>query len=134
MIRSTVAVMAGIVVLVMTSFAIEAAANPIMKSSGLFPDDQPTVTVRLVTMAYTSVCIAAGGYVAAWIAGRYPVLHALIMGVVQVELTVLLIFSQPDLVPPWAWIVTVVMIVPAAWCGGVVRAWQTKRLASVAPS
>ncbi|HET6326884.1 MAG TPA: hypothetical protein VFG04_19555 [Planctomycetaceae bacterium] len=124
--RSIIAVVAGIVVLILSSFAIEAIANPLMKMIGLFPDESPSTAVRLVTMAYTTVCIAAAGYVTAWIARRAPVLHALIMGAVQVGLTVALIIDQPDFAPPWAWIITVAVIMPAAWYGGAIRARQAR--------
>ncbi len=47
-------------------------------------------------MAYSFLCLVAGAYVTAWVAGRAPVRHALIMGVVQLALTVVLIVSDPS--------------------------------------
>ena len=96
MIRSIVAVVLGIVVLIATSFAIEAVVDRLM---GVVEDQPRSVAVRLVTMAYSFLCLVAGAYVTAWVAGRAPVRHALIMGVVQLALTVVLIVSDPEFGP-----------------------------------
>jgi len=45
---------------------------------------------------YTALCVAAGGFVTAWLARRSPVRHALIMGVIEVALTVLAMRSFRD--------------------------------------
>jgi hypothetical protein len=127
MLRSLVAVVLGIVVLLLTSFAIEAIADRLM---GVTEEQPRSVAVRLVTMAYSFLCLAAGAYVTAWVAGRAPVRHALIMGVVQLALTVLLIVSDPGFAPVWVWILTVVLVLPAAWCGGVIRARQSRPVLS----
>jgi hypothetical protein len=85
MVRSVIAILAGIVVLTIMSFAIEAAANPLVLR--VFPDalqsGAPLVhalPARLFMLAYTMLSVAAGGYVTAWVARRAKVWHAVIMG------------------------------------------------------
>jgi hypothetical protein len=126
-IRSICAVLAGIVALTVTSFAVEAAVNPILLR--LFPRALPNPAAiafnpyaSLVTLVYTSLCIVAGGYVTAWIAKRAPVEHAIIMGVVQVLLTVMAMLHFRGMAPLRNWIATLILTIPVASLGGVLHA------------
>ena len=127
MVRSILAVIAGIATLAATSFAIEAAADSILMR--LFPHALPNraaishnLAAAVFSLAYTSACIAAGGYVTAWIARRSPIWHAVAMGVVQEALTVWAMVSLPNEAPMRNWIATLVLTIPLAWCGGLLRA------------
>ena len=131
MIRSILAVIAGIAALTITSFAIEAVANPILLR--IFPETLPdeaainrNVPASLFLFTYMTLCVVFGGYVTAWIARRSPVRHALIMGAVQLGLNVMAYFSFTDLAPLQIWIISALLVVPAAWFGGVLRARQEK--------
>jgi hypothetical protein len=123
MLRSVLAILAGIAVLTATSFALEAAADPLLFR--LFPHALPNsaalshnLPAMLFQIAYTAVCIACGGYVTAWLAHRSEILHAIVMGVVQVALTFWAMLSFPDKAPLRNWILSMAITVPAAWCGG----------------
>jgi len=127
MIRSILAVLAGIAVLTATSFAIEAVTNPLLLR--MFPNALPNqsaishnIPATLFLFIYTSLCVVAGGYVTAWIARRSQMLHASIMGGVQSLLTVWAMLSIPEQAPLRNWIASIVLTVPAAWCGGMLRA------------
>ena len=124
--------LAGIAVLTVTSFAIEAAADPFLMR--MFPHALPSRTAishnlpsAIFMLAYTSACVAAGGYVTAWVARRSPMWHAAAMGVVQDALTVWAMVSLPNEAPLRNWIVTLVLTIPAAWCGGFLRARRAER-------
>jgi hypothetical protein len=130
MVRSILAVIAGIAVLTVASFAIEAAVDPLLLHA--FPQALPNraalsynLPASLLLFAYTSVCVAAGGYVAAWIARRSPVWHALAMGLVQEALTVWAMASLGNIAPRRNWIATLILTIPAAACGGLLRARQS---------
>lgn len=132
MIRRMLAILAGIATLTFTSFAIEAAADPLMIR--LFPLALPnrgaishSVPATLFMFVYTAACIAAGGYVTAWIARRSPVLHALIMGIVQEALTVWAMLSIGKEAPLRNWIGALVFAIPAACLGGMIRASRAKK-------
>jgi hypothetical protein len=132
MIRSLLAVFAGIATLTVTSFAIEALANPLLMR--MFPHSLPnraaisrSLPASLFLFAYTALCIACGGYVTAWLVRRSPVRHALIMGVVQVGLTVWAMLSLPNQAPLRNWLVGILLTVPCAWCGGWFRLNQTSQ-------
>jgi predicted membrane-bound spermidine synthase len=128
MIRSVLAVLAGIAALTVTSFAIEAAADPLLMR--MFPDALPTreaisqnMWSSLFMYTYTALCVAFGGYITALIAKRAPVRDAFLMGIVQVALTVVAMFSLREQAPLRNWIVALVTTVPCAWGGGVIR-WR----------
>jgi uncharacterized membrane protein (DUF485 family) len=124
-IRSVLAVLAGIAVLTVTSFAIEWLTEPVL--AGVFPDAQPDAATshngvrRLIMFVYSTLCVACGGYVTAWLARGSGVRDAVIMGVIQMALTALAMIEFRDKAPLWFWIVGIVVTVPAAWCGGIFR-------------
>jgi hypothetical protein len=131
MIRSTLAILAGIVTLTITSFAIEATADPLMMR--LFPHALPnraaishSLPATIFLLAYTALCVAAGGYVTSWLARRSPVFHSLLMGAVQFALTVwaMMSLSLRNEAPLRNWIGALVFTFPAALCGGLFRAKQ----------
>ena len=133
MIRSVLAVLAGVAVLTATSFAVEALANPLMMR--MFPVSLPNraaisynLSASLFLFAYTALCIAGGGYVTAWLVNRSPVRHAVVLGIVQTALTVLAMVSLPEGGPLRNWTATILLTVPAAWCGGLLRISRERRI------
>ena len=132
MIRSIAAVLAGLIVLTATSFAIEWAVDPLLLR--LFPNLLPNASALetnlyagLFMYFYTALCVATGGYVTAWVASSRPVGHAIAMGVVELGLTVWAMKALAGHAPLRNWIVGIVMVVPAAWCGGLLRAKQVQK-------
>lgn len=120
MIRSILAILAGLAVIIVTSFGIEAAVTPLLTK--MFPDALPShnIPAMLFTFAYTSLCVVAGGYVTARLAARHAVRHALILGVVQSALTIPAMLAYADKAPLWGWIVSMIIVIPAAWWGGMI--------------
>jgi hypothetical protein len=123
MIRSVLSVLAGIVVLTVASFAIELALDPLLLWA--FPKALPgpealrsNVGVRGLMFAYGFVCVAAGGYVTARVAGRRPMTHAAVLGILQAGLTIMAMLSPEGFhASRLQWIVTAVLSVPAALTG-----------------
>jgi hypothetical protein len=131
-IRSIAAVLAGLTVLTITSFAIEWAVGPLLLR--LFPQILPNASAletnlyaALFMYFYTALCVAAGGYVTAWVARRRPVGHAVAMGLVELGLTVWAMKAVVVHAPMRNWIIGIVTVVPAAWCGGLVRAKHAQK-------
>jgi hypothetical protein len=124
-IRSVLAVIAGIAVLTVTSFAVEWATDPML--ARVFPDAQlegatSHIGIRkLIMFVYTTLCVACGGFVTAWLARRSKVRLAVVMGAVQMALTVIAMIEFRDKAPLWFWIMGIAVTVPAAWCGGILR-------------
>ena len=126
MIRTVLAIIAGIAVLTVTSFAIEAALDPLLIWA--FPEVLPgpealasNPWVRALTFTYGFLCVAAGGYVAAWVARRRPVTHAAVLGIIQAGLTIVAMLSPVgNHAAPWQWILIAILSIPAALVGGFV--------------
>ena len=135
MIRSILAVLAGLLALTIVSFAIEAAADPILLH--LFPQALPdtaalggNLPARLLMVAYTTFAIGVGGYVTAWTARRSQLTLAAIMGAIEVALTLYVMiagpFHEPHPAPPAIWITGLILMIPAACLGAILRARQEK--------
>jgi Na+-transporting NADH:ubiquinone oxidoreductase subunit NqrB len=133
MIRSILAVLAGLVVLTLVSFAIEAAADPLLMH--LFPQALPdaaalqgNLPARLFMLAYTTLSIGIGGYVTAWIARRSRLTLAAIMGAIEATFTLYVMIGAPFHVahptPPFVWITGLILMIPAACLGSAIRAKQ----------
>ena len=124
MLRSVLSVVAGIVVLTVASFAIEAALDPVLLWA--FPQALPNPKtlhanqwVMGLTYAYGLLCVAAGGYVTGRLARRLPIGHAVAMGIVQAMLTVAAMFSpESSHASTLQWILIAVLSIPAAVAGG----------------
>jgi hypothetical protein len=128
MLRSLLAVLAGIAVLTVASFAIEAVVNPLLLRA--FPHALPgpealprNLGVKALTFAYGLMCVAAGGYVTVLIARRLPMRHAAAMGVVQAGLTIAAMFSPEAYhASRLQWIAAAVFSLPAALAGALLYA------------
>jgi hypothetical protein len=132
MIRSIASVLLGLAVIIVTSFGIEAAATPPLMM--MFPDALPNevamshnAAVLIFTFVYTFFCVVAGGYVTAWLASRSAVRHAVILGVLQSAFTIPAMIAYADKAPLWGWIVSMIVVIPAAWCGGLLYSRRVSR-------
>lgn len=113
MIRSALAILAGVATLTAISFGIEAIANPLLARAAL----SHSLPATLFGFAYGALSIAAGGYVTAWIAPRAPIIHGAVLGGVQTLLTVGAMSAMWNHAPAINWIVTLVMTFPLALLG-----------------
>lgn len=126
MLRSVLSIFAGVAVLTIASFAIEAALGPLLLRA--FPNALPSPEalstnpwVRKLTFFYGAVCVAAGGYVTALIVRRKPVHHAAAMGIFQAVLTIFAMMSSAgNHISRPEWIATATLTMPAAILGGFV--------------
>ena len=111
--------------LMVTSFAVETALDPLLLR--VFPQALPSPKalsanqwVRTLTFAYGFFCVAAGGYVAARLARRLPIRHAVAMGIFQAGLTIAAMLSpEANHASPLQWITTALLSIPAAVTGGI---------------
>jgi hypothetical protein len=94
MIRSALAVLAGIVVLTGTSFASRSALVANVPERAAQPrGDQSHLPATLFQLAYTLLYIAAGGYATASLVRRLQLRHAVIMGMTELALTAWAMFA-----------------------------------------
>ena len=124
--RSVLAVLAGIIAMTLVAFAIEIPARAL--TLRMFPQTFPdhaaldsNIAWMLSQSLYTVPALILGGYVAAWLAPRRGLVHAVAMAVVQELLIVALMFNPPHPVPPWMWLLTLAMTPVAIVFGGYLR-------------
>ena len=119
LLRGALAVLAGLAVFALGLFAVNAAGTAIL---GAEPEwiNRGTNT-RVIWLFVNVVCMIAGGYVAAWIAPRARVPHALIVGTIQTGFTLAAFLTLKGDTPTWLWVSGMVLTVPAAWIGGRLR-------------
>ncbi len=117
--RSTAAVFSGLVAVV----ALSLGTDQVLHVLDVYPPwGQPMNDTgdNLLALAYRSVYAVAGSYIAARLAPRNPMRHALILGVVGFVLSLAgAIATVPmDLGPAWYPIGLVLTALPCAWLGG----------------
>ena len=125
--RSTGAVLAGLLVIVVFSIGTDI----VMYATGVFPSQgQPMADpLWLIPTAYRFIYGVLGCYVAARLAPPTPegspMRHAMILGAIGVALGIigfLATLSQgPELGPKWYSIAVFAMALPCAWLGGKVE-------------
>src|ERR1700753_614047 len=124
MLRSVVSILAGIAVLTVTSFAIEALVSPLLLHAfpHVLPDRAALSSnpwVGALTWTYGLLCVTAGGYAAARIARRFPLRHAAGLGLLQALLTIVAMLSlQAHHLSRMGWITIAILSIPAALAGG----------------
>jgi hypothetical protein len=112
------------------------AASVILIAQGYSPEEvqaliTDTFPFQAASLAFGLLCSAFGGYVAAWVAGHWPVRHALgaggislALGVAMISLRALGFHTQPL----WSLIAGLVLILPAAALGGFLRGERRSRV------
>ena len=124
-IRSILAVLAGIAIAGAMIFAAEAAGQKLYPlPPGVDPRDVGALRAVISTLpagAFVMVLIGwaagtfAGGFLAAFIARRAPNFHALIVGGIMMAGAIATMIELPH--PVWVWIVGLLLFVPAALLG-----------------
>jgi len=114
--KSIGAVLAGFIFIVITHTGTDA----ILEGLGVLPKGNLFVGTGLIllVLAYRTVFSLLGGYLAAKLAPRKPMQHALILGLIGLILSTAGAFVAADLGPAWyAWTLAVLAL-PIAGLGG----------------
>ena len=122
LLRSTGAVLLGLVAVV----ALSLGTDQVLHLLEVYPpwgQGMYDTGDNLLALAYRSVYTVLGSYIAARLAPRNPMRHALVLGVIGFALSVAgAIATIPmDLGPDWYPIALVVTALPCAWLGGVLH-------------
>jgi hypothetical protein len=126
--RRAGAVLAGMVLVII----LDTALDVLMHATGIYPPwFQPMKTeLWLLAIAYRMTDGTAGGYLAAWLAPDRPVAHALVLGAIGFVLSTIGVIvtwnKGPEFGPKWYPIALVVISIPCACLGGLLRARQMK--------
>jgi hypothetical protein len=124
--RSIGAVVAGLLVIVVLSFATDV----LMHATGIFPPwfHYMADSLFVLATAYRSVYSVLGCYITARLAPNRPMLHSLILGVVGLVLSIAGAVGTwnkgREFGPKWYPFALVVISIPLAWVGGKIRLMQ----------
>lgn len=117
MLRSVLAVAAGFILTTILALGTDLgirAARP-----GLFGESGPVESKgALLALAYTLAFVVGGCYLAARLAPRRPLKHALILGVIGFVGTAVATAALWGTGPVWYHLATLALFLPAAWLGG----------------
>ena len=118
--KSTGAVLAGILV----GAVLSLGTDVVLHATRVFPPwGQPASdALLLLATAYRTVYSVAGSYITARLAPNRPMLHALVLGVlglaVSIAGTVVTWNKGPAFGPHWYPVALIVLAVPQCWAGG----------------
>jgi hypothetical protein len=132
MLRSIIAIVVGFVFIGVLAFGTDAALRAAMPDAFAPGGRLDSVTLLLFTQLYVFVYAVAGCYLAARIAGRKPMQHALILGALGLVFNIIGSVKMWDTAPAWYHIVAILLVMPAAWLGGRIREKQQASPSTVA--
>lgn len=115
--KSIVALIAGFAALVILSIA----TDTVLEKAGIMkidPFNDNPVWLILIIIGYRTAYSIFGCYLAARLAPKNPMKHALILGAIGVVLTTIGTIVMWDVPPHWYPISLAVLTMPAAWVGG----------------
>ena len=125
MIRSVIAVVTGFLLIGALSFGATALMKVAMP--GALTARTESVPVLLLVMTYVAIFAVAGCYITALIAGRSPMKHALVLGVLGLIFNVVGTIDRWDTMPAWFHVTSLLLVMPYAWLGGRLRELQLRR-------
>lgn len=117
LLRSIAAVLAGFV----TIFVLSLGTDQLFHSLGVYPPwGEPMVETSHNVIAFVYRCVYAvlGCWLAARLAPRAPMGHALALGAVGVVLSTAGAFAMWDMAQKWYSVALVLSSLPCAWAGG----------------
>lgn len=129
MLRSTVAVVTGFVLIVALAFGADLVLRSAMPDAIDAAGRVESVPVLLLISAYMGLFIAFGCYVTARLAPDRPMRHALILGGLGLASTVAGSVAGWGTQPDWWHVLSVVTVMLWAWLGGRIREWELARRA-----
>ncbi len=116
--KSIVAIIAGF----LTVFVLSVVTDMILEKSGIFPPPSDAglfVTWMLaLALAYRTVYTIAGGYVAAMLAPKNSMKHAVILGIMGTIAGAIGVYVGWNLSQHWYPIALAVLALPSTWLGG----------------
>jgi hypothetical protein len=141
--KSLIAVVAGVIVGGVVVFLVEGIGSMLLLAlAGIEPTTaqgaaalagvRPTETLLVMVLAYVLGPLS-GGYIAARLAPAKRYYHAIAVGAVQMLFGIITLTLFPH--PPWFWIATLIVFIPAAMAGAsLVRRGRSRRHRNQSPT
>lgn len=124
MLRSVLAVVAGFLFIGFFAFGADAVVRSAMPGAFSPSGRVDSVPVLLLVTGYVFVFAVTGCYLTARLAPRNPMMHALVLGVLGLVFNVVGTVAMWETAPVWFHVVSLLLVMPAAWLGGWLRESQ----------
>lgn len=121
MTRSIAAIVAGFLLIGFLSFGTDALVRGALPTYFDAVGRTEHAGILLATIAYVGLYAVTGCYVAARLAPRAPMRHALILGALGLVFNVAGTIAMWATAPAWYHIVSLALVMPYAWLGGRLR-------------
>ena len=125
--RSAGAVLAGLVATVALSIGTDMA----LMAAGIFPDfaapQSFTTPMLIAATLYRTAYGVIGSMIAAQLAPRRPMLHAMVLGALGFAASVTGAVTMWNFGPNWYPLALVALALPGAWIGGLIQGQRSSR-------
>ena len=118
MLRSVLAIVLGFIVIGVLSIGTDALARAAVPGVYDIHGRMERTPWLLATNAYVFVYAVFGCWLAGRLAPRRPLLHAMVLGLLGFAFNVIGTARQWNTAPAWYHILSLVLVLPAAWLGG----------------
>lgn len=125
--RSIVAIGVGFLLIAVLAFGMDGVMRSAVPDMFNLAGRTDNVGMLLFTIAYVGVFAITGCYVAARLAPKEPMKHALILGLLGLVFNIAGASVRWDSAPAWYHIVSIALTMPYAWVGGRIREQQLAR-------
>ncbi|HEX2191368.1 MAG TPA: hypothetical protein VHG51_20825 [Longimicrobiaceae bacterium] len=132
MLRSIAAVVVGFVLIGALSLGADAVLKRAMPTAFDAAGRTDSVPVLLLVMGYVGLFAVSGCYLAARMAPRRPMLHALVLGGLGLAFNVAGTIAMWDAAPAWYHAASLLLVMPYAWVGGRLREVELERAPAAA--
>ena len=120
--RSIAAVICGFFVITLLALAADFLLMRVAPASFTGTGGTQATAPLLFALVYSFFFSVAGGYVAALVAGRAEIQHAVFLAVLMLVMSILATVQMYETAPLWWHLATLVLIVPPIVAGGYWRA------------
>ena len=129
--RSVLAIVAGFLFIGLLSVGTDGIVRGLYPNAFGADSGTSNTAVLLGSTIYVGIYAIAGCWLAAALAGRRAMMHALILGVLGLALNLAGVARMLHLFPTWYTVVNVLLVMPYAWIGGKLRERQLERRGAV---
>lgn len=132
--RSVLAIVAGFFFIGLLSVGTDGIIRGLYPNAFTADSGTSNTGILVASIVYVGIYAIAGCWLAAALAGRRPMLHALILGLLGLALNLAGVARMLHLFPTWYAVVSVLLTMPYAWIGGKLRERQLERRTTAAPA
>ncbi len=127
MLRSIAAVLFGFVLIGALSIGADVVLRQALPTAFDAAGRVESVDVLLLMMGYVGLFAVTGCYLTARIAPGRPMLHALVLGALGLAFNIAGSIALWDTAPAWYHVASLVLVMPYAWVGGLLRQVELER-------